>query len=450
MKTDNSAHPGFRQASDTIFALSSGGLPAGLAVIRISGPEAFSVSSELCGTLPPPRRAALRTVRAVDGSPIDTGLVLVFPKGQSFTGEDTVELQLHGGRAVVAAVQALLGSMGLRQADAGEFSRRAFDNGRLDLVEVEGLADLLAAETEMQRRLAIDHSSGRQSMLYQDWLATLTRIRALTEAELDFPDEDDVPGALSDTLWPELEVLHGAMRKHVTDGGAAEIIRDGFRVAIAGRPNAGKSSLLNALAKRDVAIVTAIAGTTRDVIGLDVDLGGYLVHLMDTAGLRETDDPVEREGVHRALVATDSSDLVLYLKAADDFEEALAVPAGRPVVTVLSKCDLIGSGSSVSSMDTLQISVRTGEGIDSLTKRITEIIASRVSAGSTGPARRRQRELIAQALGELETVLDARQAPLEVRAEGLRRASHALEKMLGRIDADDLLGLVFSEFCIGK
>jgi tRNA modification GTPase len=438
-------------ARDTIFALSSGGLPSGVAVIRLSGPQALGVAETLAGATPDARRASLRWIRKRNGDRIDQGVVLTFPAPASFTGEDCVEFQLHGGRAVVAAIlQELATFDGLRHAEAGEFSRRAFDNGRLDLVEIEGLADLIAADTEMQRKLALEQSGGALSALYSGWAERLTRIRALIEAELDFPDEEDVPGAVSDQLWPLLSELATEMNRHLAGAAASEIVRDGFRIAIVGPPNAGKSSLLNALVRRDVAIVTDVAGTTRDVLGVDLDVGGYLVHLMDTAGIRETSDVVEREGVRRAFRSIEQADLVLLLGGAGDMVADTPLPEGKRFLTIHSKSDLLDAATPRQS-GILYLSSTTGEGFDSLTKRISEEIeASTAAAGGLGPARKRQADYLRKAVTDIEYCLVADAMSLELKAEYLRLAGHSLGKITGRVDVEDLLDVIFSEFCIGK
>lgn len=436
-------------ARDTIFALSSGPLPAGVAVVRLSGPSAGAVLEELAGALPEPRRVTLRWIRQRNGMTIDQALVVWFPGPASFTGEDCVEFHLHGGRAVVTALLKELESItGLRHADAGEFTRRAFDNGKLDLVEIEGLADLISAETEMQRRLALEQSSGRLSVLYTGWADRLTHMRALIEAELDFPEEDDVPGAVSDRIWPELQELLREMEHHAAGSPGSEIVRDGFRVAIVGPPNVGKSSLMNALARRDVAIVTDIAGTTRDVLGIDLDIEGYLVHMMDTAGIRDTDDVVEREGVRRAFQSIDDADLVLSLSAADSAQPELVLRGGKGVVAVHSKADLLEAVPSHGG-DAILVSSLTGAGFDSLTKRIVEEIKARVPSQSLAPARQRQLDLVLKAMRDIAKCLEADQR-LELRAEYLRLAGHSLGKITGRVDVEDLLDVIFSEFCIGK
>ncbi|MDB5554676.1 MAG: tRNA uridine(34) 5-carboxymethylaminomethyl synthesis GTPase MnmE [Rhizobium sp.] len=436
---------------DTIYALSSGTLPSGVAVVRVSGSRCAEVLGGLVGEVVEPRHATLGWIRRRNGEQIDKGLVLHFPGPHSFTGEDCIEFQLHGGRAVVDALLDELSRFeGLRHAEAGEFSRRAFDNGKLDLVEIEGLADLISAETEMQRRLALEQSSGALSKLYAGWANRLTRIRALIEAELDFPDEDDVPGAMSDRLWPELEAIARDIRAHLAGHRAAEIIRDGFRIVIAGRPNAGKSSLLNALAKRDVAIVTSVAGTTRDIIGVDLNIDGFLVHVMDTAGLRDTDDEVEWEGVRRALKSMDEADLILALKDCTDAASFPVVPDGPAVLYVLTKSDLLEDGPDDGD-SRLWLSTKSGEGFDSLTKRIAVEVTRRTTGGvSLAPVRARQVLYLCEVIEKIGETVISGDSPLELRAELLRLASHSLGKITGTVDVEDLLGVIFSEFCIGK
>jgi tRNA modification GTPase len=434
---------------DTIYALSSGGLPSGVAVVRLSGPGVDGIVAEMAGDLPAPRKAVLRTLRDRQGSVIDSGLIVRFPAPHSFTGEDVVEFQLHGSRAVVAALfRDLAARPGLRAAEAGEFSRRAFDNGRLDLVEIEGLADLISAETEMQRRLALDQAGGRLSTLYEGWAEQLTRYRALIEAELDFPEEEDIPGSVSDQVWPKLRQLADQIERHIQGAAAAEIIRDGFRVAIVGAPNVGKSSLLNALARRDIAIVTDIAGTTRDVLGVDLDIGGYLVHVMDTAGIRETDDLVEREGVRRTFRSIEQADLVLLLSTGETPDwEVMPEISDKRVIPVQTKSDLLRDGRV--DPGSVPISALTGEGLDSLTKRILDVIDAKVDVSSVMPARERQVACLRLAHRSLKDSLDAGLL-LELRAEHLRKAGHSLGKITGRVDVEDLLAVIFSEFCVGK
>ncbi|OAP38876.1 tRNA modification GTPase TrmE [Sinorhizobium glycinis] len=438
------------QFTDTIYALSSGGLPAGVAVIRISGSATAEAIVQLCGALPRPRTASLRTIRTRNGEVLDSGLVIYFPGPGSFTGEDCCELQVHGGRAVVHAVlDALAGFEGLRHAEAGEFSRRAFQNGKMDLVEVEGLADLITAETEMQRRLAIEQSSGGQSALYQGWARRLTHARAMIEAELDFADEEDVPGSVGDTIWSDLEKLRADIEAHVDQAGLAEIIRDGLKIVIAGEPNAGKSSLLNALAKRDIAIVTEIAGTTRDVLAVDLSLAGFSVKLFDTAGLRETNEIVEREGIRRAREVIGHADLILLLsEKPDGFVWDEPVGKNVPVIRVATKTDRNEMTWSPEQADVF-LSTKTGDGIadllDCLKAHLPDL-AGRTSLAM--PSRKRHVDCLKQASAALWLGLTA--TGLDIKAEQLRLASDALGRITGRVDVENLLDVIFSEFCIGK
>ena len=436
-------------SNDTIYALSSGALPSGVSVIRISGPLTKDILVSLVGSVPLERHASYRTIRTCNKQPIDSGLVLFFPGPNSFTGEDVAELQIHGSKAVLAALFHVLDDIaGVRMAVEGEFSRRAFENGKLDLIEVEGLADLIGAETEMQRRLAVEHSAGGLSAIYDSWAERLTRSRALIEAELDFPDEDDVPGSVSDAVWADMEKLRNDIAEHLEAASAGEVIRDGFKVVIAGATNAGKSSLLNALARRDVAIVTEIAGTTRDVLQVDLDIDGYLVKLYDTAGLREADDRVEMEGVRRARIALRDADLVLLLidmanpEIPDDLEQT------APHVTVGTKCDLIDG--SADKYD-LQISTTTGDGLPELRRMIGNIITDRFGGLSLAvPSRQRHKDSVAKCLQALDAAISETGVDLELRTEQLRIAAEYLGRITGRVDVEHLLGVIFSEFCIGK
>lgn len=433
------------RTDDTIFALSSGALPAGVAVIRLSGSNAFSALQALTGeNSPAARKASLKTIRNRNGQMIDQALVLCFPGPNSFTGEDCVELQLHGSRAVVQAVYEELEAFpGLRLAEAGEFSRRAFENGKMDLVEVEGLADLIAAETEMQRRLAVEQSFGGQSELYMGWAERLTRARALIEAELDFADEDDVPGSVSDQVWVEVGDLFLAVNEHIAAARTGEIIRDGFKVVIAGPPNAGKSSLLNALAERDVAIVTEIAGTTRDILHVDIDMEGYLVRFYDTAGLRDSEDIVEQEGIRRARVAINQADMVLHLEEIDsDSKHPEFIQADRQL-TVGTKLDL----HHVSDRYDLCLSARTSEGLEELRSRILSLLRE-IWSGSLVPGRMRHLHYLKEASNFMEDALNGEQ--LDLRAESLRMAASSLGRITGRVDVEQLLDVIFSQFCIGK
>ncbi len=437
--------------SDTICALASGGLPAGVAVIRISGPISFEAVEQMVGSLPEPRSAALRTIRTMSGEFLDRGLVLVFPAPHSFTGEDCVELHLHGGRAVVnAALRSLAGFTGIRLAEAGEFSRRAFENGKMDLVEIEGLADLLSAETEMQRRLAGEQANGHLSAVYDEWREKLVFVRSMLEAELDFSDEGDIPGAVSDRIWADVAELKLQVDQAIGNLRAGGIIRDGFKVALAGLPNAGKSSLMNALAQRDVAIVTPIAGTTRDVVRCELDIEGYKFELSDTAGLRDTDDLVEQEGIRRAFRTINDADLVLHLVDLTEHSEAQPIAFERPVLHIGTKSDLVTDSSVLTACD-LPISATSGEGLELLRERMLDAVRSHTQVESLAiPSRLRHAERLRSASEHLASALEGNLVPLEIRAEELRLASVELARVTGRIDTETLLGKIFSEFCVGK
>ncbi|MGV1793174.1 tRNA uridine-5-carboxymethylaminomethyl(34) synthesis GTPase MnmE [Rhizobium sp. A37_96] len=435
--------------NDTIYALSSGGLPAGVAVIRVSGVAAFAVAEALTGPLPVARMAALKTIRTRNGLTIDRGLVLIFPGPASFTGEDCVEIHVHGGKAVVNALLDELSTFDrCRLAEHGEFSRRALENGKMGLVEVEGLADLIAAETEMQRRLALEHAAGGLSDLYNAWADRLTRSRALIEAELDFADEEDVPGSVSDLVWEDMERLRSELSDHLAGAQLGEIIRDGLKVVIAGPPNAGKSSLMNALAKREVAIVTDIAGTTRDVLHVDLNIEGYAVRLYDTAGLRETEEVVEREGIRRALMTVADADLVLSLAEIGDRPQLDFPGFSGKVLTLGTKSD-IHAGSPI-DYDVL-VSSSSGVGLEQLHKLLRQDLSDRSEALSLAlPSRLRHRTLLGESLAAVKAALDAVDKGLDVRAEYLRQAGNSLGRITGRVDVEDLLDVIFSEFCIGK
>ncbi len=433
-------------AGDTIYALSSGALPSGVAVVRVSGKGAFSCCRAITGEVPAPRKARLMRLVDAAGSPIDTALVLAFAGPASFTGEDCIEFQLHGGRAVVRALLDRLAGLGLRHAEAGEFTRRAFENGKIDLVEAEGLADMIAAETEMQRRLALEQAGGGLSELYEGWARELTHARAMIEAELDFSDEDDIPGSVSATIWGTVEEVGRQIESHIAGSRAGEIIRDGYRVVIAGRPNAGKSSLLNALARRDVAIVTDVAGTTRDILEVYLDLAGYAVRLCDTAGLRDSEDVVEAEGMRRARALLKEADLILSLSD---------IGADQPAERFEGECLRIGTkadtGNETGADFDLVISSRTGAGMDRLVEMIKARLEARLAGASLSlPVRDRQVGYLKETLRYIQAALDARDRSPEIPAESLRQAAVALGRITGRVDVEDLLDVIFSSFCVGK
>jgi tRNA modification GTPase len=428
---------------DTIVALSSGTLPSGVAVIRLSGPRSGLLLRELTGGSQPPRRLTLRTL-SIEGSPIDTGLVAWFPGPNSFTGEDCAELQVHGSPVVVRTLlRHLADHEDTRLAEAGEFTRRAFENGKLDLTEVEGLGDLIAAETESQRRQALARLGGGLTRQLEGWRTRLLDLRAEIEAQLDFSDEGDV-GALPVNFAGDLTALREELLDAAESVARGRVVREGLRVALAGPPNAGKSSLLNSLARSDLAIVTDEPGTTRDVREVAIDLGGHFVLLIDMAGLRETSSKAEAEGVRRAREELSRADLVLWLSAPD--APAAKAPAEGPLWRIATKVDL----EPPTGARDLAISTVTGAGLEDLIERLTLFAAE--AAGDGEPALvSRERDLAglqgaAQALAEAQTQL----AQSELAAESVRRASHALERMLGTMDAESVLDRLFLNFCIGK
>ena len=435
---------------DTICAQASGAGCAAIAVIRISGPATGEVLRALCG-LPEARHASLRALRDPrTETALDRGLVLWFPAPASFTGEDMAELHVHGGRAVVASVlDAVLSIDGVRLAEPGEFASRAFENGKLDLTEVEGLADLINAETEAQARQALAQAGGSLRTLYEAWRAQLLRAQALTEAGLDFADEADVTAKVATGADAIVAELIGQVTPHLADR-RGERLRDGFRVVIVGAPNAGKSSLLNALARGDVAIVSEEAGTTRDIIEVHLDLDGLPVILTDTAGLREAGGKIEVEGIRRALARAQAADLVLWLIDAKKPVSAPPEPLARgrvPFLPVRNKIDL----APVSAAEGVSLSAKTGEGIDTLVAELKTRAREALSAGSESPvvSRARHRAELEAALAALRRSLEPGLAA-ELKAEELRAASLHLGRLTGSVDVEEVLGAIFSEFCIGK
>ncbi|HEY4199402.1 MAG TPA: tRNA uridine-5-carboxymethylaminomethyl(34) synthesis GTPase MnmE [Devosiaceae bacterium] len=433
------------RAGDTIVALSSGGLPSGVAVVRLSGPATAGVVEAILGRLPEPRRLVLADVKIGD-TILDRGLVTWFPAPRSFTGEDCAELQVHGSPAGVRAIlRTLTAESGIRLAEAGEFTRRAFENGKLDLTEIEGLGDLLDAETESQRKQALMRASGGLSAAVTDWRERLLDLRAEIEARLDFSDEGDVSAELPASFGADIATLMGQLSRALESVTRGRIVREGVRVALAGAPNAGKSSLVNALARSDVAIVTEEPGTTRDVREVAIDLDGQLLIVVDLAGLRDTDSKAEAEGVRRARLELSRADLVLKLEAPDaGLEEEFDVEA--PIWRIATKRDL---GTPAGTFD-LAISVVTDEGIAALTRRLSVFAAELAGEGEPSlVSRERDRERLAEAVAALEFAIRSLGQP-ELAAEQLRIASTELERLLGKIDPEMILDRLFSSFCIGK
>jgi len=441
-------------AGETIFALASAAGRAGIAVIRLSGSHTKTALTRMGCILPPARKAA-RT-RFIDPSSrevLDDGLLLWFPAPHSFTGEDVAELHVHGGRAVIDSILTALSSIeGLRPAEPGEFTRRAFANDKMDLTQAEALADLVDAETRAQAKQALRQMGGALKELYDDWRHGLVQALAHLEAVIDFPDED-LPPAVADKVWGEVGELQQRIEKHLDDGGRGERIREGLTVAIIGPPNAGKSSLLNTLARREAAIVSAIPGTTRDVIEVHMNLGGYAVMLADTAGLREAGDLIEDEGIRRARMRAAVADLKIAVfdgatHPARDAATAALVDADTLVV--VNKADLISnSPTSVQSGAGQFISVKTGAGLEAFVAELQRRICSKADSGAAMPlTRARHRKALEECVDALAR---ARAASLpELAAEDLRLAARALGRLTGRVEVEEILDVVFRDFCIGK
>ena len=437
-------------ATDTIFALASGAGRGAIAVLRVSGPGTGAILAGLAGGLPKPRLASLRRLRdPASGEVLDRTLMLWFPGPASYTGEDSGELHLHGGPAVIAAVAGALAALGARPAEPGEFTRRAFLNGRMDLTAAEGIADLIAAETEGQRRQALRQADGALAALTGGWADRLSRLLAHQEAAIEFA-EDDLPTDLGDRARAGAAALQAEIEAHLADGNRGERLRDGLLVAILGAPNAGKSSLLNALAGREAAIVSARAGTTRDVVEVRRDLGGVPVTRADTAGLREAGDEIEQEGIRRARRRAEEADLVLAVFAADMPPDAETLAWVKPGALVLAnKVDLAAPAATIGGQQPLAVSASSGAGLDALRARLTEAATRLAGTGDAALLTRpRHRAALTEAVSWLA---EAEVAPLpELSSEALRAALRALGRLTGRVGVEDLLDIVFRDFCIGK
>jgi tRNA modification GTPase len=445
----------------TIFALSSGRLPSAIALVRVSGPQAAIALTSLAGKLPAPRMATRVLLRDVSQRPIDDAVVLWFPGPASATGEDVAEFHVHGGRAVLAALFSALSAFeNLRAAEPGEFTRRAFENGKLDLTEAEALDDLIHADTDRQRRQALRQMKGLLGDKARDWRARIIEASALIEASIDFSDEGDVPRELIEPALAKIKALYGEIEEVLAAQGRSERLRDGLVVAIAGPPNVGKSTLMNQLARRQVAIVSPHAGTTRDVIEIQLDLDGYPVTVIDTAGIRETDDPVEQEGVRRARARAEEADLVLWMVDAQHAAAERERVSGAWIVR--NKIDLetgnaAGARESANGLPAADgrtefgISAARGDGLQELVAAVVIFARDFFGAGEDGLiGRERQRKLLRQTADMLHRSISVVGSGEELAAEELRGAVVKLGRLLGRVDVEDVLDVIFREFCIGK
>ncbi len=458
----------------TIYALSSGRPPTAIAIVRVSGPQAGRILATLVGVSPRPRVATRALLRDHDGVTIDQAIALWFPGPASATGEDVAEFHIHGGRAVLAALlAALAGFENTRVAEPGEFTRRAFENGKLDLTEAEAVDDLIHADTEQQRRRALRQLQGLLGGKARSWRRRIIEAEALIEAGIDFSDEGDVPAEVMAPALAKIAALLDEIEETLAVSARSERLREGLVVAIAGAPNVGKSSLMNALARREVAIVSPQAGTTRDVIEVNLDLDGYPVTLMDTAGIRESDDPVEQEGVRRARARASNADLVLWLTDPEHEAEAPPLQAGAAVWVVRNKIDLDREQGPVlahdlpaanrspdcggtfvagaSNQPRFAISVARGEGLQRLVAGVVEFARGYFGVGDAAAiSRQRHRDLLRKAAELLHRSISSAPLGEEIVAEELRMAANNLGRLLGRVDVEDVLDVIFQEFCVGK
>lgn len=441
-------------SQNTIIALASGRGAAGVAVLRLSGDKSGSVLTQLSGEpLPTPRMATLFEIyHPIEKTLLDKALCFYFQNPNSFTGEDVVEFHVHGGRAVIDSVmQACLTCEGVRLAEPGEFSKRAFINGRMDLTEAEAIADLVAAETVLQAQQALSQMRGDLRDLYQGWSERLVKSLAYIEADIDFSDEE-IPDSLAEKMRPTLEDIHQKISNHLNDNQIGERLRDGVTVAIIGAPNAGKSSLINKLAKRDVAIVTDIAGTTRDVLEVHLNLSGYPVTILDTAGLRESADVIEQEGVEKAKTRASQADIKIALFASDDaIDQNILALVDDKTIPVVSKSDIGDIPRELAALNPLTLSTTTDQGLDILLSTLEEKLKTLfdVSRETIYLTRKRHRLALEEAVDHLNRALEEGQVP-ELVAEDVRLAVRAIGRITGRVDVEDLLDVIFRDFCIGK
>ena len=433
----------------TIFALSSGRPPSAISVVRLSGSEAGTVLTALAGKIPAPRMASRVLLRDRSGQPIDDAVILWFQGPASATGEDVAEVHVHGGRAVLATLFAALSAFeNVRAAEPGEFTRRAFENGKLDLTEAEALDDLIHADTDRQRRHALRQLKGMLGERARHWRAQIIDASALIEAGIDFSDEGDVSAELVAPALAKINALREEIEEVLAAQGQSERLREGLVVAIAGAPNVGKSTLINQLARREVAIVSPHAGTTRDVIEVQLDLDGYPVTVIDTAGIRETDDPVEQEGVRRARARAEDADLVLWL--VEGGSSRAVVSGSVPIWTVRTKIDLVGCQPDADQFD-FRISASRGDGLKELISALVGFAGSYFGSGEGGLiGRARHRQLLRETIELLRRSMTAVDKGEEFTAEDLRAAANCLGRLLGRVDVEDILDKIFRDFCIGK
>lgn len=447
------ANSGDMKNDETIFAFASGTSRAAIAVLRLSGPATWTIVKALTRSTPEPRRATLVTFAdPATGEKIDRGLVIFFPSPRSFTGEDYAEFHVHGSRAVAAAlIEALSAQKSAQPAEPGEFTRRAFLNGKMDLAQVEGLGDLIDAETAAQHRLALRQMEGALGNQAAVWRRALIEASAMIEAEIDFSDEADVPRGTSRGIVEILAPVLTSLEAELAHAKVGELIREGLTVVIAGPPNAGKSTLMNALARRDVAIVSAVPGTTRDALEVHLDLEGFYITLIDTAGLRPTVEPIESIGVERALARAKTADLVLWLSEPGVPADPPPDLAGPALWHLMTKIDLAAEPRRTLASGHLGLSAATGENLDVLVQRIAEYAKS-LSFGGWGGliTRERHRRAFESATIALSRILCDPDAPVELLAEDLRLAQFSLQRLTGAVDVEDILGDIFARFCIGK
>ena len=441
------------ESAATIFALSSGQDKAGIAVVRISGPSAGPALCAIAGALPEPRHATVAAITAPSGDLIDRGLVLWFPGPASVTGEDVAEIHIHGGPAIVSALlTALARQTGLRGAEPGEFSRRAFHNGKFDLTQIEALADAIHAQTEAQRRQAVRQMEGEMGRAVDAWRDEVLRALAHLEAAIDFADEE-LPGDILAKAAARIEAVLAPMEARLNDNHHGERLRDGVRMVLMGAPNVGKSSLLNRLARRDAAIVSAIAGTTRDVLEINLDLAGYPVILADTAGLRDVAGQVEAEGVRRARAQAEAADVKIALFDGGRWphrDSATGNLVDGDTLVVVNKSDLMTDAGR--GPEALFVSAKTGAGLDELVGRLGQLAAAKAgNSEHSWLTRARHREALTACVGHLQAFISVWETVgIELSAEELRLGARALGRITGRVDVDDLLDIVFADFCIGK